>query len=177
MLYCLRLQIHPTGRQAKAPGSAPHGSQGSPAHSSMAQRIVRSLSRSRERSRRTASCPLRVVLRPTHRSKARTRSCRKHSPNLRDAYCAPIELGSRAVRRSMSRPTTSAGDLAQIVWRAPEVIKVMHHKPNSVQGTNADQAFGELRSDNVLEYFSYSPFFDRRSNNGAMNTPSHYDGG
>ncbi|BFZ55093.1 Mediator of RNA polymerase II transcription subunit 6 [Savitreella phatthalungensis] len=49
-------------------------------------------------------------------------------------------------------------DLRHIVWRAPEIIK----------------AFGQLRTDNVLEYFSFSPFYDRRSNNSALKMQSQF---
>lgn len=36
------------------------------------------------------------------------------------------------------------------------------------------QALGSLRADNVLEYFSQSPFFDRRSNNAVLKMQSQF---
>ncbi|ORY85487.1 MED6 mediator sub complex component-domain-containing protein [Protomyces lactucae-debilis] len=51
-----------------------------------------------------------------------------------------------------------ATDLSQIVWRAPEWIN----------------ALGGLRTDNILEYFSQSPFFDRSSNNAVLKQQSQF---
>uniref|UniRef100_A0A060SZY4 Mediator of RNA polymerase II transcription subunit 6 n=1 Tax=Blastobotrys adeninivorans TaxID=409370 RepID=A0A060SZY4_BLAAD len=48
--------------------------------------------------------------------------------------------------------------LDEVLWRAPEWI----------------QAFG-LRSDNVLEYFSQSPFYDRTSNNQVLKMQSQFN--
>lgn len=49
--------------------------------------------------------------------------------------------------------------LAELQWRAPEWIA----------------ALGGLRTDNVLEYFSKSPFYDRHSNNEVLRMQSQFN--
>ncbi|EEB09496.1 mediator complex subunit Pmc5 [Schizosaccharomyces japonicus yFS275] len=50
-------------------------------------------------------------------------------------------------------------DLTSIQWRMPEWV----------------QAMGGLRTENVLEYFSQSPFYDRRSNNQMLKMQSQFN--
>jgi mediator of RNA polymerase II transcription subunit 6 len=49
--------------------------------------------------------------------------------------------------------------LDEVQWRAPELIHM----------------FGGLRSDNVLEYFSQSPFYDRSSNNQVLKMQTQFN--
>lgn len=49
-------------------------------------------------------------------------------------------------------------ELDEVQWRAPEFVRAMG-----------------LRTDNVLEYFSLSPFYDRSSNNQVLKMQSNYN--
>lgn len=49
-------------------------------------------------------------------------------------------------------------ELDEVQWRAPEFVRAMG-----------------LRTDNVLDYFALSPFFDRSSNNQVLKMQSNYN--
>ncbi|EPY52181.1 mediator complex subunit Pmc5 [Schizosaccharomyces cryophilus OY26] len=55
--------------------------------------------------------------------------------------------------------TPSPFDLSNIQWRMPEWV----------------QSVGGLRTENVLDYFSFSPFYDHKSNNQMLKMQSQFN--